>query len=304
MNISLDWLGCATFRLTIDGLVVFLDAYMDRVPGAPPVGLTTREVTKADYVLVGHSHFDHLAGAEVIAANTGAKIIGSTESCRVMRECGIADDQLLASQGGEHWRLRDDITVRVFPSLHSCTWTSARLDNNEPCFGELGLTEEERTAMARQGGLGAAVGRLGGGDSQVAREMREHVATAKGSGHTGGALAYLINTPQGSIFYHDTSGYWTGVLRDLRPDVAIIAAAGRGNIDGEPIQGTLTDFVRREVELLRPHTVVLGHHDNWMPPLTREGGTDVTPIREALGRMVPRPVLLEPGYLESTRLLG
>ncbi len=97
--ITLEWLGTATFRLTIGELVVFLDAYMDRVPAAPPVGLSAAEVTRADFVLVGHSHFDHLAGAEVIAANTGAKIIGSNESCRVMRERGVPDAQLLPSSG-------------------------------------------------------------------------------------------------------------------------------------------------------------------------------------------------------------
>src|SRR3990170_4154496 len=112
MGITLDWLGTATFRLTIDDLVVFLDAYMDRVPTAPPVGLSCAEVSKADFVLVGHSHFDHLAGAEVIARNTGAKIIGSNETCRVMREHEVPREQLLPSQGGERHRLSPEVTVR------------------------------------------------------------------------------------------------------------------------------------------------------------------------------------------------
>ena len=77
MAATLDWLGCATFRLTVDDLVVFLDAYMDRVPSAPAVGLTTGEVDRADWIVVGHSHFDHLWGAETIARNTGAKVLGS-----------------------------------------------------------------------------------------------------------------------------------------------------------------------------------------------------------------------------------
>ena len=84
MKITLDWLGCATFRLTVNDLVIFLDAYIDRVSSAPDVGLKLKEVTKADYVLVGHSHFDHLAGAEVIAHATGAKVIGSNETARVL----------------------------------------------------------------------------------------------------------------------------------------------------------------------------------------------------------------------------
>ena len=69
---TLDWLGCATFRLTLADLVVFLDAYIDRVPSAPPVGLTTGDVDRADWIVVGHSHFDHVWGAETIARNTGA----------------------------------------------------------------------------------------------------------------------------------------------------------------------------------------------------------------------------------------
>src|SRR5689334_9456433 len=128
MRITLDWLGVATFRLTIDDLVIFLDAYIDRVPAAPPVVMHTRDVDRADFVLVGHSHFDHLSGAEIIAANTGARVIGSNESCRVLREHDVPAAQLVPSQGGERHRLSRDVTVRVFPSLHSCTWCAGTLD--------------------------------------------------------------------------------------------------------------------------------------------------------------------------------
>lgn len=302
MDIRLDWLGCATFRLAVDDLVVFLDAYMDRVPSAPPVGLSTAEVKQADFVLVGHSHFDHIAGAEVIAKNTGATVIGSLESGRVMRDAGVPGSQIQPAQGGEHYRLNKDVTVRVFPSLHSCIWVSARLDETGRAYGHLNLTEDER---AQQRGLGAALrGPAGADESQAQREMREHLANACGSSHTGGALAYVIETPLGSIFYQDTSGCWTGVLQDLRPDVAILAAAGRGNIDGEPIQGSLAEFVGLEARLLKPKTIILGHHDNWMPPSTREGGTDISSIKEELGRVAHRSQLLEPGYMEGTRLFA
>jgi len=40
MNVTLDWMGCATFRLTLGDLVIFLDAYIDRVPSAVPNGIT------------------------------------------------------------------------------------------------------------------------------------------------------------------------------------------------------------------------------------------------------------------------
>lgn len=301
MKITLDWLGCATYRLIIDETVIFLDAYMDRVAGAPPVGFGTKDVDRADFILVGHSHFDHLAGAEVIAPRTGARVIGSNETAHVLAAHGVPRGQLLRSQGGERHRLAPGVTVRVFPGLHSCTWLSGSLDSNEAAFGHLGLCEDER---AQVGGLLAEIGRATGSESQASRELREHLASAVGSRDTGGPLAYLIETPQGSIFWQDTSGCWTGVLRELRPDVAILAAAGRGNIDGEPIQGSLAQFVAHEAELLSPRTVILGHHDNWMPPVTPANGTDTGPLREALEHTLPGVELLEPGYMAGTPLLA
>ena len=297
MQIALDWLGCATFRLTLDDTVVFLDAYMDRVPDAPPVGLSARDVKDAAFVLVGHSHFDHLAGAEVIAANTGARIIGSPETCRVMRERGVPWGQLLMSAGGERHRLAPGVAVRTFPSLHSCTWVGGFAAMGEEAHGDLGLCEDERAAHA--GGLNeqiaGAMGREGGG------AIREHLASAAGSRHHGGPLVYLIEAPELSIFWQDTSGCWTGVLRDLRPDVAILAAAGRANYDGEPYQGSMAQFVAREAELLQPKSIFIGHHDDWMPPVTRDD-TDITPIRQDVARVLPSAEVPSVGYLEGTRL--
>ncbi len=90
-------------------------------------------------------------------------------------------------------------------------------------------------------------------------------------------------------------------MRDLRPDVAILAAAGRGNIDGEPVQGSLAQFMAREADLLRPQKIVLCHHDDWNPPVTSP--TDVEPIREELARHSPHIELVEMGYLEEVPIL-
>src|SRR5574341_1701877 len=158
MNAALEWLGTATFRLTVGELVLFLDTYMDRVPSARPVGLGAAEVTRADYILMGHSHFDHLGGADVIAKNTGARIIGSNETCRVMRERGVGDGQLLASPGGEHHGLAPGITVSVFPGLHTCTWILTDVPADCVETGHTGLTQVER---AQQPGLGQRIWALG-----------------------------------------------------------------------------------------------------------------------------------------------
>src|SRR5690606_21133802 len=118
-------------------------------------------------------------------------------------------------------------------------------------------------------------------------ELRELIASGADSQSTGGALDYLIQTPDGSILYQDTMGYWTGLYGSLQPDVALLAAAGRGNIDGEPIQGSIEDFIAGELDLLRPRQVILNHHDNFTGTIGRPDVTDVTSIRERLAARHP-----------------
>lgn len=249
MPVSLSWYGVSTFRLEVDDTVVFLDAYMDRVPAAPPVGLSTAEIQRADYVLVGHAHFDHLAGADTIARNTGATVIANYESIRLAFEAGVPEAQLLPVSGGEPVELAPGLRVRVFPGLHSCIWSGGMLNADDEITGDDAVTHQQRRARMGIGG-----------------QLPPGLHSPRGDG---GALGYLLETRHGSIWFSDTSGYWTGVVDGLRPDVAILAVAGRGNIDGEPIQGSLAGFVAGQAALLRPRRVVYCHHDDWMPGVTR-----------------------------------
>jgi L-ascorbate metabolism protein UlaG (beta-lactamase superfamily) len=167
---------------------------------------------------------------------------------------------------------------------------------DDPCLGDLGVKHQERARRVEQGMTLLHSGALGG---EVAAHMNDSDRHPRGEG---GALAYLIETPAGSILWKDSSGHWSGILRDLRPDVALLAAVGRGNVDGEPVQGTLAGFLASEVELLRPGTVILCHHDDWMPPLTKP--IDVAPIRHALAERTPAARLVEMGYLEGRAILA
>ena len=294
MTVTLDWLGVSTFRLIVDDVIIFLDAYLDRVPSAPPVGLTTADVDRADFILVGHSHFDHLWGAERIANRTGATIIGSHETARIMTNEELPESQLVTVSGGERVRLSDKVTVRVFPSQHSCIWAKSGAPD-EVCLGDQGLTLQER-----ESNLNWSNRRWG--EQPGGGEMLKHMD--KSSQHPrgdGSALAYLIETPEGSILWKDTSGHWTGIMRDIRPDVALLAAAGRGNVDGDPVQGALGHFLAREADLLRPRSIVLCHHDNWMPPFTQPH--DMEPVVHEISRQVPYTEVIEMGYLEEYPVL-
>ena len=122
---------------------------MDRVPGAPSVGLRVAEVDRADHVLIGHSHFDHLWGAERIAHNTGATVIGSHETVRLMLLEEVPEGQLIAVSGGERIRLSDTVTVRVFPSQHSCIWSQTGTPG-EVCLGDRDIAFQERQSRLEE----------------------------------------------------------------------------------------------------------------------------------------------------------
>ena len=159
-------------------------------------------------------------------------------------------------------------------------------------LGQYGLTEQERWGGRGALDIGGSIGEASGPQDETERQqMLDHVRTCLGSSDTGGALAYLIDTPYGSIFYHDTSGCWTGVVQNLRPDVGIVAMAGRPNIDGEPIQGSLAQWVGSMSDMLKARRVVLGHHDDWMPPMTHDmtsaDASPRSPMRSTTSRPAP-----------------
>ena len=295
MSVLLDWYGCATFRLRTQGLSLFLDAYIDRAENAPGTGLRADDIDVCDWIVVGHSHFDHLYGAERIAANTGAKIIGSYETVRVMEQAGVPLEQMICVSGGETIDLGRDVRVSVYPSLHSCVWSQSQMaQSGEVCLGDLGVSWQEQ--RVRFEGLVKFL------TTELDPVAMGHIASSsQGDRGDGGTLVFVFDTPDGRILYQDTSGHWSGILDGIRPDVAILAAAGRGNIDGQPIQGSLADFVGQQAAMVKAPRVILCHHDNWLPGFSVE--TDLKPIREELSRVVPGTELLEVGYLDGTEIL-
>ena len=152
---TVEWFGTTTFRARRPGLDLFFDGYLDRVPGLDPVGLTVAEVERADFVFVSHAHFDHLYGVAPIARATGATVVASPESARILRQDGVPEEQLLRVTGGETVRCGPDTSVRVLPALHSCLFAAADPDSAVECLGDLGVSAQDRWL--------AVEGRLSGG---------------------------------------------------------------------------------------------------------------------------------------------
>src|SRR5262245_22601921 len=110
---TIEWFGCTTFRVQTRGRTLWFDTFVDRAPGAEPVGLAAEDIDTADFVFVSHAHFDHVLGADVVSSATGAPIVGNYEVARVMAVNGVEDDRLWPVSGGETIDCGGGVRVRV-----------------------------------------------------------------------------------------------------------------------------------------------------------------------------------------------
>ena len=85
MAAQLTWLGHCTWLIETGGHSILLDPFLDDSPTAP---VKSHEVS-ADYILVSHGHFDHMADVVKIAERTGAMLISNFEICEWFGKQGL-----------------------------------------------------------------------------------------------------------------------------------------------------------------------------------------------------------------------
>lgn len=260
MTATIEWFGVTTFRVQCEGLTLFFDAYLDKMPGSAPDGLSAAQVDEADFIFVTHAHFDHLYGADTIALNTGALVVGNTMSIDYVNKNGVPESQQLAVAGGETVDCGHGVTVKVFPAIHSCLWAASDVDAGKAVTGDLGISAQQRAAKINE--LFATANKMAPAPTLKAiDEMLKHSSI-----EDGGQLAYLLTTPEGSVLISGSTGCWSGIYSQLRPDMALLSVAGRPNLDGEPYQGTKADFLLEQVEMLgHPKRVAFCHQESLIP---------------------------------------
>jgi L-ascorbate metabolism protein UlaG (beta-lactamase superfamily) len=75
MPCELTWLGHASWQLKTSEHTILVDPFLDDSPTAP---VKSADVS-ADFILVSHGHYDHIADAAKIANRTGALVVSNYE---------------------------------------------------------------------------------------------------------------------------------------------------------------------------------------------------------------------------------
>src|SRR5258708_13475516 len=101
-TLAVRWAGYSNFELAYGGKIILLDAYFDRGSNYPPLGFPARDVTRADVILIGHGHFDHMSDAASVSIRTGAAIVGAplTTAKLAAQEVPPAQIRTVPGRGG------------------------------------------------------------------------------------------------------------------------------------------------------------------------------------------------------------
>jgi L-ascorbate metabolism protein UlaG (beta-lactamase superfamily) len=193
----------------------FLSMYVSRIIGPPPPGVPpyspmagdgrrvygweddvvpdTRaidgRISGADFILVTHTHYDHVFDVPSIALRKRAIVVGTESTQNVMRAYDVPEKQLLTVRGGEDYEF-EEFSLKVIPSLHSA------LDH-----------KHYFSSATTPGGLKAPL---------TLRQIHPE----------GGTLAYLVRFRGRQLLAFGSMNYIERELDGLRPDV-VMAGAGQ-----------------------------------------------------------------------------
>lgn len=129
--IRVTWLGTAGFSIEHAGTVVLIDPYLTRAslprliaaPLRSDLAAIARHAPKADAIIAGHTHFDHVLDVPAIARATGAKVYGSRSCASLCQSAGVPAAQVVDVEGsmrGEPLQVEvGPFTLRFIPSVHS-----------------------------------------------------------------------------------------------------------------------------------------------------------------------------------------
>lgn len=113
MTTELTWLGHGTWLMESGGHRILLDPFLNDNPSSP----VKADEVDAEFILVSHGHFDHIADAAAIASRCGSKVVAIFEIAQwLANEHGVKDTLGMNIGGGVDLPFG---RVKMTPALHS-----------------------------------------------------------------------------------------------------------------------------------------------------------------------------------------
>jgi len=195
-EIAVRWFGTAAFRLEYKNTVLWIDPFFSRqgllsLPISrlePRTAEIDRYMDRADYIVIGHSHYDHAADLSYIAPKTRATVVGSVSTANLLRAYKIPDSQIKIVKGGDSVEL-GPYKVSFINSVHGKIFGKIPSNFDIPADAKPSL-------KAGQYGCGEVFG-------------------------------LLIEVGGKKIYHQGSAGIVEEPLKDVRADIAILGVSSR-----------------------------------------------------------------------------
>ncbi len=273
-SLAIRWNGFANFELVYNGQIILLDAYFDRGSVFPPLGFKAADVKKADLLLLGHGHVDHMSDAASVGNRTGAVIVGAPVTTEKLLTQNVDPNKVrtVHGRGGELLKFNGYTVEPILgrhgeppPKVVEAFQTALRETTTPP-------TKEQFAELM-------AIRARGTADARVISE---------------GTIAYLITFDNGfRLFYRDSGGVVTDYERAAMDrvggvDVALVAVSAS-------VLNTITSQRALEhMRAYRPDVYIPNHHDASFNNLWRA----TEPLFQALKDENPKLITISKSYRE------
>jgi hypothetical protein len=236
----LRWLGTANYELAYHGKIVIMDTFYERPARTASLGFTVGQVRKADVILIGHAHADHISDVAPVAAQTGAPVVGSAITTAKAIALGVPQAQTITVVGNETLRY-GDIAIRPTHIIHSQIE-----DGLIPALGALYKLDAPPLTPAEKAQSDAVLAR-GSRDPRVITE---------------GTMGFTFTFASGfTIVWFDSVGDPNAEERQLASELAPIDVA-IFPWTPHPIAETQLAYTFQHLQLFRPRLYIPDHHDS------------------------------------------
>ena len=243
--VAIRWLGHTNYEIAYRSEVVLTDGWYDRGPGTHAIGVAPKDFKRADAILVGHAHFDHIADVPQIAKQTKALVVGAPVSTDYVKTQAIPDNQIrtVTGKGGEIIEMKG-IVVKPMLAHHNIIATMV----------PEGYLQKAQAAMAK-----ASLDKPPTPDEQKQIDMMREHGSRDPKIADEGTMGFLLSVGSSNfrIMVVDSPGPITDYERQAMQGVPGVDVAMFSLVNMEAGMPPLLDLVK----FFKPSTVFIGHHD-------------------------------------------
>lgn len=285
--LTVRWYGTSNYELNFHDRVVLLDTFYDRGPRMRGLGFRPDEVERADTILIGHPHYDHISDAAQVADRTGASVVVHPLGADVLTRDGISTDQIIDVTGRGEGEVLEfaDFTVRVIHGLH------AELGHPEQSVSLQALIEARKVWESDEPPLSP--------DEEAYTKAVQQRGSWEPEVMTEGTMCLIIDVDGYRIVYRDSAGPVSEEEQSYfgsNPgcDLAIVGFVGRPLVRRQLKEATMP-----LVDLYQPKVILPCHHDDLFPVFI---DMPTEPLKMRVHEQLPAASTVQPVYVEPVTI--